>query len=560
MPRFASPTFDGRIQLALVCLALGVVCADASAQEPLRNTIDTHLRTAWQQQKITPANSSDDAAFLRRVWLDLCGIIPSHDDALAFLNDTSPDKRAKLIDRLLEDPRYGLHQSDEWDLVYFGRNPPGYEARNRDGFKRWLRDALAANMPYDEMARAILKAEGNTAEQGPPMYLVQYDRHPEDAAMAVSQTFLGVQLQCARCHDHPHESWTQRDFYGMAAFFARLQMVKAGKIKIEDKEFEKIYLGELNTGDVKFTGSAKDAKPGQKGEPVKPKFLLAAALEEPDFSAEIKDEKRLADGKPPAAPRFSRKEKLADWVTAPENPYFARALANRIWAQYMGRGIVHPVDNMSDSNRPSHPELLEALSKELIAHKFDIKWFTRELLMSQAYQLSAAGAVADAKPQWFERARIRPLSAEELLESWRVATGYDVVAQSKPKENKGRYYGLTFDYIRRYFGEPNNGVGDFQGGMHEHLYLNNGELSRIVTTEKGGLIDQVLSSTEPWDARVERMYLSILSRRPSDEERAKFIEYCELPEKDKGNKEKQSERVREAVWVLMTCSEFRFNH
>ena len=388
------------------------------------------------------------------------------------------------------------------------------------------------------------------------MYLVQYDRHPEDAAMAVSQTFLGVQLQCARCHDHPYEDWTQRDFYGMAAFFTRLQMVKAGKTKLDDKELEKIYIGELNTGEIKFTGSAKDAKPGQKGEPVKPKFLLATAtLEEPDFSAEIKEEKRLPDGQPPPTPKFSRKDKLAEWVTSPENPYFARAVVNRIWAQYLGRGLVHPVDNLSASNPPSHPELLDELAKEFVAHKYDMKWLTREILSSQAYQLAATGEVADAKPQWFERARTRPLSAEELLESWRVAVNYDEVAQRKPNDNKGRFYGVTFDYIRRYFGEPNNGVGDFQGGLHEQLYLNNGELGRLLTSEKGGLIDQIATSNDPWEQRVERMYLSVLSRRPSAEERTKFIEYCDVKEK-----EKQQERLREALWVLMSCSEFRFNH
>lgn len=537
--------------LTFACL---LVASQLFAQAPLRDQIDQHIQTAWQKKQITPAPLCDDATFLRRIYLDLAGIIPTADETAAFLADNSPDKRAKLVDKLLDHPRYGVHQADEWDMLFFGRNPPGYEAREREGFKRWLREAFTSNMHYDELARRMLKAEGNTAEQGAAMYLVQYNRQPEDAAMAVSQTFLGVQLQCARCHDHPYESWTQLDFYGMAAFFARLQMVKAGKTKIDEKDFDKIYVGELDTGDVKFTGSAKDAKPGQKGEPVKPKFLLASILDEPEPS-EKKEEKRLQDGQPPPAPKFSRKDKLAEWVTSSDNPFFARAVANRIWAQFLGRGLVHPVDNMSESNPPSHPELLALLSKELVAHQFDMKWTIRELVNSRTYQLASTGEVADAKPLWFERARIRPLSAEELLESWRVATSYDVVAQRKPKENKGRFYGVTFDYIRRYFGEPNNGVGDFQGGMHEHLYLNNGELGRLLTSEKEGLIDQLLQSSEPWEGRVDRMYLAVLNRQPNDEERLRFAEYCNVKEKDK-----QSERVREALWTLMSSSEFRFNH
>jgi hypothetical protein len=211
---------------------------------------------------------------------------------------------------------------------------------------------------------------------------------------------------------------------------------------------------------------------------------------------------------------------------------------------------------MSESNKPSHPELLNALTKELIAHKFDLKWFIRELVSSQAYQLASTGSLAEPMPVSFERARTRPLSAEELVESWRVATSYDDMVKQTNKKIDGRFYGLTWDYVRKFFGEPNNGVGDFQGGMHEHLYLNNGQLGQLMTTEKGGLVEQLLKSELSTEQRVERLYLSILSRKPTDDERAKFVEHLS----GETNKEKQSERLREAMWVLLTCSEFRFNH
>lgn len=539
-------------------LLIASFCASrpAFADESLRQTIDQHLRAGWQKQSLTPAVVSDDATFLRRIYLDLCGIIPTHEEAQDFLDDGSADKRAQLIEKLLESPRYAEHQADIWDGVYFGRRPPGYDAPKREGFQKWLREAFAQNMSYDELSRRMLKAEGNTAEHGAPMYLLQYDRHPEDAAMAVSQTFLGVQLQCARCHDHPYESWTQLDFYGMAAFFARLQRVSAGKAKIDNKDLDKLFVGELNTGDVKFVGPAKDATPGKQGEPVKPKFLLGEALVEPDLSAEKKEEKRLADGQPPPAPKFSRKDALADWIVSPDNPYFAKAMANRVWAQFFGRGLVHPVDNMSESNKPSHPELLDALARELVAHKFDIKWFIRELVSSESYQLASSGAVTEAMPVWFERARTRPLSAEELVESWRVATGYDEMVKQTNKKSEGRFHGLTFDYVRRYFGEPNNGVGDFQGGMHEHLYMNNGQLGQLMTQEKGSLLEWMMKSEATEEERVARMFLSVLSRRPNDDERSRFIEYFT----GEMNKDRRADRYREALWVLMTCSEFRFNH
>jgi hypothetical protein len=185
-----------------------------------------------------------------------------------------------------------------------------------------------------------------------------------------------------------------------------------------------------------------------------------------------------------------------------------------------------------------------------------MKWLIREIVSSQSYQLTSGGEVAEAQPQWFQRARVRPLSAEELLESWRIATGYDAwLAASGKKKEEGRFYGVTFDYLRIYFGEPNNGVGDFQGGLHEHLYLNNGELPRLLLFDKGSFLESLTSSDEPIESRVERLYLATLSRRPSDEERAKVVEFLTV-----SDKQKLPEAVREATWALLTCSEFRFNH
>lgn len=194
-------------------------------EERLRDLIDQQIESAWQAEKLTPAERSTDAEFLRRVYLDLLGIIPSYEQTTAFLGDANPDKRERLIAQLFQHPRYGVHQSDVWDMVYFGRNPPGFGTKDRDGFKNWLREQFDQNVPYDVWAGKILRAEGNTVEHGAPMFYLQYKNAPEDATQAVTQHFLGVQLQCARCHDHPFDQWTQLDFYGMAAFFARLAVI-----------------------------------------------------------------------------------------------------------------------------------------------------------------------------------------------------------------------------------------------------------------------------------------------------------------------------------------------
>jgi Protein of unknown function (DUF1549)/Protein of unknown function (DUF1553) len=534
-------------------LAAAALVNQAFADGPaLRDVIDAEVAAVWKQEKVEPAPPADDAAFLRRIYLDLCGVIPTYEEAKAFLDDTAPDKRAKLIDKLMDDPRYARHQADVWDMVFFGRNPPGYQTDQRDQFIEWLRDQFAKDTGYDKICHAMLSAKGNSVDDGAPMYLVQYKKEPADAAVAITQTFLSVQLQCARCHDHPFEKWKQLDFYGMAAFLSRLDVIEVGK---KDKT-TKWAIAEKSTGELMYSGPAKDQKAGQKGEPVAPKFLAGDVLKEPELPKDFK-EVEFKNGKEPPPPKFSRKDALADWVTAKDNPYFARSAANRVWAQFMGRGIVHPVIDMGPGNKPSHPRLMDALTAAMRDHDFDLKWYIRELVNSRTYQLASTGPVEAMLPRWFERARVRPLSAEELVESWRIATGYDAAMIAKgegEKLKKERFYGLTWDYMRRFFGTPTTGAGDFEGGLQEHLFLDNGQVSQLITRDKGGLLDSLMKSDQPWDQRVERLFLSVLSRRPTPQEAQKFVEYF------KTGKDNDEGRVTDAIWTLMTCSEYRFSH
>ena len=527
------------VRSAAILLALSTAVAGSGA-EPLRTAIDTEVSAARQREKINPAKPATDAEFLRRIYLDLVGVIPTVEETVAFLENQSVSKRDTLIDALLADPRFARHQADIWDMVFFGRNPPGYETRNRDGFRTWLAGKFDKGIAYDVWAKELLKGEG-TSEVNGAMYFAQYRNAPEDAIEAVAQQFLGVQLQCARCHDHPYEEWKQKEFYGMAAFLARLDVVT-----LANKGNRPIFaIGERNTGDIRFTGSVKDAKPGDKGEAVKPKFLHGAELSEPVPAKDFKDPK-FAEKQMPPKPKFSRKDALADWIATADNPYFARAVANRLWSQYLGRGLVHPVDNMSAGNKPSHPALLDALAKELIAHRFDLKWLTRELVSSKTYQISGRGT-GEPKPEWFQHARSRPLSAEELIESWQVVTGFDRATDSK-KPEVDRFRPLGSGYLLQFFGSPNTGTGDFQGGIHEHLYLNNGPLGSMIGV-KGGLAEFVGDAKKPVGERVERLYLATLNRRPVEGELKKFTEYL-----------KGGGSAADAVWVLMTCGEFRFNH
>ena len=533
----------------LVGLWLVVTTSTVRADErPLHDVIDDHVARVWKHEQLQPTELSADHEFLRRVHLDLVGSIPSHDETARFLGDASTHKRAELIGRLLDDPRFAQHQADVWDLIFFGRNPPGSETDRRPGFQNWLKEQFAKNTPYDQWTRQLLKAEGNTVEDGPPMFFVQYRNQPEDASEAVSQIFLGVQLQCARCHDHPFEPWKQLDFYGMAAFLSRLDVVNVGK----KDELNMYAIGEKSTGDILFTGPASQATPGKKGDPVKPKFLLGDPLAEPALPEGFKEVK-FEEKKVPPKPQYSRKDQLAEWITdANQNPYFARAITNRIWAQFLGRGIVHPIDNMSPSNAPSHPELLDELTKSLVAHQFDLKWYIRELCLSRVYQLSSQGKTGEPMPRLFEHARTRPLSAEELAEGWRVATNFQMPELSAGKKSPGRFHPLEAGYMLRFFGQPNSGTGDFQGGLQEHLYLNNGPIGSLVQSGKGSLLESLSDASVPVESRVQRLFLAVLNRPASDDEQQKFVEFV-APDK-------QQDRWRTAIWVLLTCSEFRFNH
>lgn len=546
------PTLVMRV-LAVVCAVhfflppfLRAENAAANLGKPLRDVIDAQVRGVWKKENLTGAARADDATFLRRVHLDLTGTIPKHDEARQFLDDKDEGKRGKLIDRLLADPRFAQQQANVWDLLMFGRAPVNPDAQKRDFFRQWLTAKFSANVPHDRWVRDLLLAE----EEGSELFYVQFQNKPEDLTEAFSRIFLGTQLQCARCHDHPYTDLKQKDFYGMAGFFVRLVVLPQTAEGKGDKQGKRFHIGEKGAGDVLFAGNMKELKPGNKGEPVKPKFLAGDPLDEPPVPSGYKDPEVKPGMKALPKPAFSRKEKLAEWATAATNPFFARATVNRIWAQFMGRGIVHPVDNFGDDNQPALPALLDALTKGFVAHQFDVKWLIREITNSGTYQLASAGTERDALPKHFERARIRPLSAEEIMSTLLVACGHETV------EKLGD--GATPSYFVRYFGTPTNGQGEFQGSLSEHLFFNNSSNVRaFLSRKKGDLADTVLTSQEPWEKRVDRMFLSVLTRLPGEGERQKFLAYLQ---RSPGPDAKPDALVEEALWVLANLSEFRFNH
>jgi hypothetical protein len=505
----------------------------------LRETIDREIKAAWAKEKLTAPERSTDPVFLRRVYLDLVGMIPTYKETTAFLADTDPKKRAKLIDKLLADPRHARHQAQTWDVNLLGRNPKGIRSTNRDAFRTWLATQFEQNIPYDRIVHKLLRAE----EDNSKLFYVAY-RNADDLTTATMRFFLGTQLQCAKCHDHPFENWTQEDYYGMAGFFVRTFVIETDGATEHIKKF---FVGEKSTGNVNFKVTPKDAKPGTKGEPVQPRFLGGPQLQEPELPKDFKEPK-VEQKKAPPKPVFSRREKVIEWITARDNPFLARAAVNRVWAQFMGRGIVHPVDDFNSDNEPSHPELLKAIESGFITRQFDLKWLIREIVNSEAYQATDVGSVTDELPRYYERARTRPLSAEELTASLHIATGLGVESAQNSKAS---------NHMVKYLGEPTDGRGRFQGSLTERLFVHNGDVfRRLCHPRDGNLPQRLLTSQKTVEAKVERMFLSVLSRKPTAKERARFVAYLKLGGDDA---KLGSQRMEEAMWVLVSCSEFRFN-
>jgi hypothetical protein len=416
--------------------------------------------------------------------------------------------------------------------------------RTRGRFREWLARQFETNEPYDRIAAKILQAE----EDGSQLYFAVYANTDEMVA-AVSRFFLGTQIQCAKCHDHPYETWTQKDYHGMAGFFARtVSMEVPGKPEVTNQKGKQYLVGEKEVGDALFSLEEIDPKTKKKKTiPIKPKFLKGDELKEPETPQDYVEPKLKPNELPPK-PAFSRRQKFVEWMIGKDNPFFAKAAANRVWAQFMGRGFVHPVDDFTSANTPSHPELLKAIETEWVAHKFDIKWLIREIVNSHAYQAAELGDVKDALPKFFERAPVRPMSVEELTSSLQIAMGLGVEAALKTEPNQ---------QMLQHLGKPTDGQGRFQGSLTEHLFFHNGDGFRgMCKPGKGNLAEQLLKGTEDWSKKVERMFLSVLSRPPAAEERERFIQYLGA---DGNDPKLAAQRIEDAMWVLVSSSEFRFN-
>jgi hypothetical protein len=515
---------------------------DVYRKSPRNNLVDDLILKKLELLRLPPSGPCTDAEFVRRAYLDTCGVLPKPEELAAFFADKSPDKRAKLVDRLLERPEYVDYWAYKWAdlLLVSGRKLPQPAMW---AFYRAVRQAVADNRPWDKFARDVLTATGSTRTNGAGNYFVLH-KDVSELAETTAVTFLGMSVGCAKCHNHPLEKWTQDEYWAFANLFARVSLKngdRAGEVVVQTRP----------EGDVPHL---------RRGVAMTPKPL---------------------DGKPlPEGMNVDRRVYLADWLTATDNPFFAKALANRVWRNFMGRGLVEAEDDLRETNPASNPELLDALAKDFVAHRFDVKHLMRQILNSAAYQRSSTPLPANAADdRFYSRYLVRRLPAEVILDAYSDLTGVPTTF-NQVKSAAGDAVTATTSYPAgtRAVQVPDSlAVSGFldafgraervqtcscertaDASVTQALHLNNGRTLNDKLRDGNSVVAKWLAAKLPDAEIVDRVFRSALSREPTAAERAKFAAI--LADATKDGPAARREAVEDFVWAVLTGREFLFNH
>jgi hypothetical protein len=520
-----------RILLLSICFALlgPALLAQAEDDAPSRPDraamiarVDALVAARWKELGVEPAAPASDAEFLRRAYLDLTGVIPRVSEARAFLADSRPDKRARLIDALLVSPSHATHMANTWRNIVLPTGGSDPEQLNAVvGLQNWFRTKFVENLRYDRIVSDFLQATAGD-EAGPALFYTALELKPERVAADTSRIFLGLQIACAECHNHPFDSWSQKDFWGYAAFFARLQ-------RPENSRGMTFQLKDVDRGEVKLPDTE---------EVVPPKYPAGAS--------------------PDAGEPGTRREQLAIWMTSRDNPYLAKAAVNRVWSQLFGRGLVEPVDDLSKQNPPSHPELFDELTRYFVKTGFDIRELQRMLTGTRAYQLSSAHDAKEPPPaEAFAHMAMKTLTAEQLYDSLSrtLARGPAVMSPGQP---------LASDFleprrqtfIARMKSEARS-ASDYQSGIPQALTLmNGGEITEATNIERGGMLAALEAPLFSDEERVETLFLAAYSRPPTEAEREKFVAYVKYG----GPTADRRAALGDVLWALLNSAEFGLNH
>lgn len=529
-PGEAAVTVWYRGMVTFVRLSAPFPSATAKSPWPAPNNfIDRCVDAKLRRLNLRPGPLTDDAAFLRRASLGTTGLLPTPQETDAFVRDTSPHKRSRLIDTLLDSPAFAEFWAYKWsDLLRISRDSMGTRAAL--GLHHWVKSALAQNMPYDEFARRLITASGTSVEN-PAVNFYRLGGTPEEHAENFAQFFMGIRVQCAHCHNHPFERWTQTDYYRMAGIFARVQR------------------REVPGGELVLTKSQGDIAHPKTGAPLRPAPF---------------------DGPPmPEGTTQDRRRYFAEWLTRPDNPYFARTVVNRVWKQMMGRGLVEPVDEMRLTNPAVNEPLLQALADHFIRSGWNIKALIRTIAASRTYQLSALPHAGNRMDDRFG-SRFVPhrLSAETLLDALCTATGSPEKFEGNPAGTRAA--ALPDVRVRNTFldtfGRPPRQVicdceRNMESGLSQALHLINGEtLQRKINAETGTL-HTLLAQNLPPQETTERLTKIALGRSPAPAETAAVLQALKsAAQTAKSPAEAQKTVFADFFWALLTGPEFLFNH
>jgi hypothetical protein len=524
------------VQLAFVPARPGFVWPNP----PEANFIDHHVFAKLRTLRMVPSALAPDAVFLRRAYLDVLGVLPTPEETRRFLADARPDKRARLIDALLERPEFNDFWALKWaDLLHCEEKT--LDKKGVQLFHDWIRRRIAENKPLNEFARELIAGRGSTYSQ-PAANWYRALRDPQTRAEAAAQTFLGIRMQCARCHNHPFDRWTQTDYHSLAAFFGRVQY----RI-VENNRRDKLDKHEFDGEQIVWMDRAGEITHPRSGEVLRPLFLGSAT---PAFAADA--DRLLA---------------LADWVAAPDNPFFARAQVNRVWYHLVGRGIIEPNDDSRASNPPVNAPLLEALSQDFVVHRFDLRHLVRTIMNSRTYQLSAVPNETNRDDEAnFARALVHPLQAEQLLDALAQVTGVTPSFPGYPAGTRaGQLPGVGANRGRRQrasdserfltsFGKPIRLLScecerSDDTTLNRAFQLITGPLLNQMLSDPDNRLGRLLGSGAADAAIVEEFYLAALCRPPSATERQRALEML-------SSAKDQRAALEDLVWGLVNAKEF----
>lgn len=487
------------------------------------NFVDSAVFEKLKQLQILPSDICADDEFLRRVTLDLTGRLPTSEEAREFLADQSPNKRAAVVDRLLDSNEFASFWSLKWADV-LRSNSKKLKTAGVHKFREWIYESIRTDKPLDQFARELITANGSVFEN-PPANFWRASRDPQDATETTAQLFLGVRIQCAKCHNHPFERWTQDNYYGIAAAFARV-----GRKNSVDADEEVI-----------FTQAGGEVTQPRTNKQMKVHLLLKGDVDVP------------ADQ--------DRRVVFAQWLTSAENPFFSKSVVNRIWGHLMGRGIVEPVDDFRDSNPPSNARLLDELSKQFASNGFSQKWAIRAICNSRTYQLSSRKNPFNKDDEIYcSHANTRLLSAEQLLDGICAVTNVPEQFPGMPLGTRATELAdpPTDHYFLKVFGQPQREMAcqcerSSESNLSQALQMINGPVVHNKLRADNGRIATMIKDNKTDDEIITAMYLAALARNPSSEEMAASKQHI-------GNQQDRRQALEDVGWAILNSKEFLFQH